>query len=151
MSEQDSKRPVSVLVVDDETIIGLVLSELLIDFGFDVTLATTGTEALERLTDGLFDILITDKNLPDFDGIELTKKAKARDADIEVIIITGYPSRQSIEEAYRVGVSTYLTKPFDNIQDVRDKVMLAVERRKQRVEEARISSETNAVLHSKKS
>lgn len=140
----------SVLVVDDETIIGLVLSELLTDFGFDVTLALNGTEAAEKLADGLFDILITDKNLPDFDGIELARRTRQRDADIEIILITGYPSRDSIEEAYRLGVSAYLTKPFDNIQDVRDKVMQAVERRRARAEEARISKETEAVLHSKK-
>ncbi|MBI3071486.1 MAG: response regulator [Deltaproteobacteria bacterium] len=151
MAGEEPKRPVSVLVVDDEVVICSVLSELLTDFGFDVTTATTGTEGDAKLSDGLFDILITDKNLPGIDGIELSRRAKARDADIEIILITGYPSSESIEEAYRIGVSTYLTKPFDNIQDVRDKVVLAVERRRQRVEEARISSETHAVLHAKKS
>ena len=150
MLGEDSKRPVSVLVVDDEAVIGIVLSELLSDFGFDVTVAASGTEGEAKLADGLFDILITDKNLPGIDGVDLARRAKAHDANIEIILITGYPSSESIEEAYRIGVSTYLTKPFDNIQDVRDQVMLAVERRRQRMDEARISSETHAVLHTKK-
>jgi DNA-binding NtrC family response regulator len=150
LSAEETKRPVSVLVVDDEAVICIVLSELLTDCGFDVTVAESGTEGEAKLADGLFDILITDKNLPGIDGIELARRAKARDADIEIILITGYPSSESIEEAYRIGVSTYLTKPFDNVQDVRDQVLLAIERRRRRAEDARISSETHAVLHARK-
>lgn len=101
------------LVVDDEVIIVTVLQTALEKEHMDVTTAINGDEAAALLETRQFDLLITDKNMPGMDGVELAKKARQRYPDIGIVIITGYASKQSAENLLRLGVDDYITKPFD--------------------------------------
>ena len=78
------------LIVDDEHALREAIAERLADHGFVVEQATSGEEALQRLSDFAFDILITDLRLPGIDGAKVIEAALERYPEIIAIVITGY-------------------------------------------------------------
>jgi len=117
-----------ILVVDDDEIVLGVLRNVLDDMGLEVTEALTGKSAHDLLIREKFDVVISDKNLPDANGLEILRQAKAVDPKVGTLLITGFSSRQSAEEALAIGLDDYLYKPFD-LQDLRKQVEEALERR----------------------
>ena len=117
--------PGNVLVVDDEPSILGVLKETLTHFGYRVTCATSGAEALAAIRSELFDAAITDIRMPDMDGLELLREIKRQDESIEVIVMTGYPTITSAVEALKEGAYDYLSKPliFDELEHVMRRVI----------------------------
>ena len=87
-----------ILVVDDEPLVRRSLSEFLTLEGYTVSSAASGKEALELLKNYTADIIITDIKMPEIDGIQLLRRIKKENADIPVILITGYGS---IEDAVK--------------------------------------------------
>ncbi len=104
----------SVLVVDDEPNYLVVLSELLVDEGFEVFTASGGTEGLKIVEDVDLDLVITDMQMPDMNGLEFLQKIKQKQKDLPVIIMTAYAEIDKAVEAMRVGAFNYLAKPFSN-------------------------------------
>jgi len=100
------------LVVDDEIHSRELLSELLQAMRFEVTEADSGSEALERIRKSRYDIVITDWVMPGMDGLSLIKQAKALDADVPFLMVTGYPSVNGAVAVMKQGASDYLSKPF---------------------------------------
>lgn len=113
------------LVVDDEAIIRMVFRDLL-SRDYDVSEASSAEQALELLVAQRFDLLVIDKNLPGKSGLELAQAARMADPESRVMLMTGYPSVVSAQQALELGVMDYLTKPFDDIREVRQKVAAAV-------------------------
>jgi DNA-binding NtrC family response regulator len=113
--------PPRILVVDDESIIRMVFVDLLAKEA-QVIEAATAEEALRRLREGKFDLIVTDKNLPGLSGLELAQEARRLDPGSRVILMTGYPSVITAQQAIELGVLDYLLKPFDDIREVRDKI-----------------------------
>ena len=101
-----------VLVVDDEASIRELLSKTLALAEYDVDTAPDGRIAIERLRLGHYDLLIADLKMPGLDGLSLIREAKRLNADLPVIIITGFSTESSAIEAVNLGVAGYLTKPF---------------------------------------
>ena len=101
-----------ILVVDDETSILMLLKEALSKWGYQVTTASTGAEALEAVRGGLFEAALMDVRMPDMNGIDLLRAVKAHDESIEVVIMTGYPTISSAVEALKEGAYDYLSKPL---------------------------------------
>jgi excisionase family DNA binding protein len=103
-----------VLVVDDEASIRDLLSKTLAIKEYDVDTAADGAAALERMrsTTPGYDLLIADLKMPGMDGLTLIRQAKKLNADLPVIIITGFSTESSAIEAVNLGVAGYLTKPF---------------------------------------
>jgi DNA-binding NtrC family response regulator len=104
--------PAKILVVDDETSILMLLKEALSKWGYHVTTASTGSEALEVIRSGLFDAALMDVRMPDMNGLDLLRAVKAQDESIEVVIMTGYPTISSAVEALKEGAYDYLSKPL---------------------------------------
>jgi signal transduction histidine kinase/FixJ family two-component response regulator len=102
-----------ILVVDDEAQVVQIFQELLQQRGYDVEVSSDGDDAIHRVTDGRFDLVLTDINLPGVDGLEVVRAAKAADKDTCVILITGYASTTTAIDALRQGAYDYITKPFD--------------------------------------
>jgi signal transduction histidine kinase/DNA-binding response OmpR family regulator len=102
-----------ILVVDDEPQVVQIFHELLAQRGYDVEVSSDGDDAIHRVTDGRFDLVLTDINLPGVDGLEVVRAAKAADKDTCVILITGYASTTTAIDALRQGAYDYITKPFD--------------------------------------
>lgn len=124
----------SILVVDDENIIRLLLKTELGKAGYQVTLANDAEEAVEAVNKGSFEVALIDKNLPTEDGIELLRKCRSLAPDMELILMTGYATIESALEAIKIGVFDYITKPFDHLPSVIHRISRAVERRTQRDE-----------------
>jgi len=80
-----------ILVVDDEEGLRLLYKEELEDEGAEVTLAASGVEAIERLEEGSFDLILLDIKMPGMDGVEVLRRVKEKWGDIPVILCTAYP------------------------------------------------------------
>ena len=102
----------SVIVVDDDTVLLDVLKTGLSQEGYHFESATNTTSALELIDKTPFDIMIADIDLPDMNGLELTRKAKKLKPDMAVIIVTGFIEDFSYDEAIGAGASDFIKKPF---------------------------------------
>ena len=102
----------NVLVVDDERTVCNSCKKILTQEGYNVDVALSGEEALNKVKGKGFDVLITDWKMPEIDGIEVAKRIKKENPNIAVIMITGYPSVETSINAMRSGVSDYVPKPF---------------------------------------
>jgi two-component system, NtrC family, response regulator HydG len=122
-----------VLVVDDQRTLRQTLSITLSRAGHAVDEAASGAEAIRRVDETLYDLVITDLKMEEVDGLAVLEAVKARDADTEVLIVTAYGTIESAVQAIRRGAHDYLTKPFTPDQ-VLHAVDLALERRRLRTE-----------------
>jgi CheY-like chemotaxis protein len=109
-----------ILVVDDERGIRYLLSDVLSDAGFEVSIAKDGQESLDQLKENHFDLVITDINMPRLDGIEMLKRMKLAGRKEKVIIMTASLLDLKYEEAEVPHVVKKFQKPFiiDNLLDV---------------------------------
>ena len=117
-----------ILLIDDDASHAEIAGESLERAGHHVTLAHSGDEGLRKFREGEFDVVLTDLRLPDTDGMQVLKRIKATDADVEVIIITGYGSVEKAVEALHQGAYSFLEKPL-NRDALRNTVAKALERR----------------------
>jgi DNA-binding NtrC family response regulator len=130
-----AESPKHLLLVDDEGPLREAVGDRLVEVGFEVVQAANGEEAIARLSDFAFDILITDLRLPGVDGRAVVQTALDRYPDIIAIIVTGYGTVQDAVEAIKQGAADFVTKPiqFDALLHV---IHSAVERRRLRSENA---------------
>ena len=106
-----------ILLVDDEESIRKLLSRML-EASYDVETAADGEAAIRLLRepDAHYDLLISDLNMPDMDGLTLIREAQLINPTLAAIVITGYSTESSAIEALNLGVTGYLTKPFGTTQ-----------------------------------
>ncbi len=100
------------LLVDDEAALREAIAERLADHGFVVEQASSGEQALARLADFAFDIIVTDLRLPGVDGRAVLDAALERYPDIIAIIITGFGTVKDAVNAIKQGAADFITKPF---------------------------------------
>ncbi len=110
---QEESRSARILVVDDEESIRDLLRLVLTGEGYSVVTANGGEEAIEYLEAQRFDLVITDLVMARVNGVEVLRAAKRIDPNFPVIVITGYPSVETVTELVRLGAGDYLTKPFN--------------------------------------
>lgn len=115
------------LVVDDEESITLVLETLFRD-DYEVSVASSGTEALELIKRCSFDVIISDIMMPDISGLQLLKDSKRLRPDTVFIVMTAYGAADTALEALGLGAYAYIIKPFDEIQHLKDIVREGLER-----------------------
>ena len=115
---QVESRSARILVVDDEESIRDLLRLVLTEEGYWVITASGGEEAIEHLEAQRFDLVITDLVMPKVNGVVVLRAAKRIDPNYPVMVITGYPSVETVTKLVRLGAGDYLTKPF-NIDVVR--------------------------------
>jgi two-component system, NtrC family, response regulator PilR len=119
------KKPHHLLVVDDEKSMRDLLAEYLNEYGYDVTCAVNGQDALQRYREGHFDIVVSDLFMEPMGGLELLDRIKEINPDAIFIMITGYPSIESSIEVIKKGARDYITKPF-NIDEIKVKIERAL-------------------------
>jgi DNA-binding NtrC family response regulator len=119
-----------VLVVDDEPSVCAFFSRALEVQGHEVTCVLSGEEALAAMATASFEVVLTDKNLPGIDGVEVARRARVHHPDAAVLLVTGFASAESA--ASLVGVADeYLSKPV-HLAELRERIASAVERRRAR-------------------
>jgi DNA-binding response OmpR family regulator len=82
--------------------------------GFDVEEARDGVEALQRLGEKSYDLLISDIYMPNMDGIQLLRMMRESEVMIPAVIVTASTAEKDILEGYNWGANYYINKPFDN-------------------------------------
>jgi len=100
------------LLVEDEAPLREAVAERLGDHGFEVVQAETGEEAVERLAEFAFDIVITDMRLPGIDGTKVIEAAVGRYPEIIAIVVTGYGTVRDAVDVIKRGATDFVTKPF---------------------------------------
>ena len=100
-----------ILIAEDENDIMEFLIDLL-EEDFRITSVPDVPAGLQKIEEQEFDIVITDLRMPGGSGLDILAKAKQKSKDTEVIIITGYGTLETVTEAMKLGISSYLLKPF---------------------------------------
>ncbi|MDA8170178.1 MAG: NAD(P)H-dependent oxidoreductase subunit E [Nitrospiraceae bacterium] len=103
----------NILVVDDEQVVLKSCERILKPEGYGVDTSGSPAEALEMMDrNGSYDLVITDIKMPGMDGIEFMRRVRQKRPDVSIVLITGYPSQESIREALALRIVDYLPKPF---------------------------------------
>ena len=110
-----------VLIVDDQVGIRVLLQEVLKKEGYDICVAGSGIEALEKLNTQSFDALLIDMKLPGMTGVEVLEQLGDKRLHMHLMLMTAYGENALIERAKSLGVHHFFTKPF-NIHEVRETV-----------------------------
>jgi two-component system response regulator HydG len=118
--------PLRVLVIDDEAAHAQVVAEGLDRVGYDCTVATTGQQGAKRIESEQFDVILTDLKMAGVDGLEIVRKAKARQPEAKVIVITGFGDVNSAVKAMKEGADHFVQKPID-MEQLRTVVAKTVE------------------------
>ena len=100
------------LVVDDEKVIVRSVQMILKAEGYDIEGASSGKDAILKMEQNSYDLVLTDLMMPEMDGISLIRWLKENRPDVGVVILTGYPSQETIKEALELGIIDYVPKPF---------------------------------------
>ncbi len=120
-----NRRP-QLLVVDDEEVARRNLEHILSKENYTVDTAADGVEALARLRESSYDVILTDFKMEKVDGMEILEKTKSIAPHTQVIMITGYATIDTAVEAMKKGAFHYLAKPF-KLDDVRETVKQALD------------------------
>jgi len=137
------------LVVDDEESVAVTMGAILEMDGYDVTTTTSGADALNRLAQHTYDVVLTDLRLDDMDGLGIVSEVCRGNPDTVSIILTGYASLESAIKALREGAYDYLIKPCD-VDELRAVVARGMERRQLGMQlKARLVDleDANATIH----
>src|SRR5258707_9478593 len=121
--------PPRVLIVDDEESVTITMAAILEMDGYEVATALTGADALKQIESEIFDLVLTDLRLDDFDGMEILAATRRRSPDTIGIVLTGYASLESAVKALREGAYDYMLKPAD-VEELRATVARGIERRR---------------------
>ncbi len=102
-----------ILIVDDEEIVVRSCLRILADTDYVVDVARGGLEALKKIDDTPYDVLVVDIMMPQIDGLDVLKHVKHTRPDSEVIIFTGLAQSETALRARELGAFGYLPKPFE--------------------------------------
>ncbi len=129
-----------ILVVDDETEFTEALAERLTLREYNVSTSSSGEEALEKIKDSNFDVVILDVSMPGMDGVQALGEIKKIKPLTEVIMLTGRATVESAIDGMKMGALDYLMKPCET-EVLVEKIDMAYKRKKEheeRIQEARI-------------
>jgi len=124
-----------ILVIDDEKSIRGTLQEILVYEGYEVDLASSGPEGLEKFSSSNYDVVLCDIKMPEMDGIEVLDKIFESSSDPQVIMISGHGNVENAVQAIKKGAYDFIEKPLDlnrlliTIRNAMDKSTLISETR----------------------
>ena len=124
-----NKRMAKVLVVDDDKVVLRAVTEILQREGYYVVAIDDAVEGLAAARDPSIDVAILDIRMPHLSGMDLLKAIKQARPEVEVVMMTAFATVETAVEAVKAGAYDYLTKPFNNIDEVSLTVAKAAERK----------------------
>jgi len=124
--------PESILVVDDDPRIVTFLERCLTEKGYQVTAASDGVEAVRRLREKPFALILTDMKMPHMDGLALLKEARRLKPDVAIVVLTAHGTFENAIAALRQeGAYDYLLKPLETLDALSQAVRNALARRQE--------------------
>jgi DNA-binding NtrC family response regulator len=124
--EEAMSQTCSILILDDEPIVGERLKALLVKDGHQVEVFTDPHKAVERLEINTFDIIISDIRMREMDGIQVMNHVFKKSKKSKVILITGYATLELARESLTKGAFDFIAKPFKS-KEIRSTIKRAVE------------------------
>jgi DNA-binding NtrC family response regulator len=115
-----------ILLVEDEVVLREALQDWLVTDGYEVEVVESGEEAVKRIKTEEFGVIVLDLRLPGIDGLRVFEEAKDVKPEIKGVIITAYPSEETLTKAKEIGLLDYLPKPF-NVEDLEKIISGALE------------------------
>jgi DNA-binding NtrC family response regulator len=140
---------IRIIIADDDNNLLRVLSTELTDNGYNVTAVDSGSEAVKRIRQHEYDVLLLDLGLPGLGGMGVLKEVISYDSPPEVIILTGNATVATAVESMRLGAYDYLTKPF-KIEELKAVIEKAYEKRKLISENIRLKAQLQRQTGQKK-
>ena len=124
----NTEKKTQVIILDDEPIVCKRLKPGLEKVGYEVEAFTHSVDAMERIKEKEFDIVITDLKMEGFDGMQFLTEVKSRSHTTEVIVITGFATMETAKESFQKGVFDFIAKPFKmgEIQEIVKKAEMKV-------------------------
>jgi len=116
-----------ILLVEDDFEMRRLLADELLEEGYQVSQAVDGEDAVSKLSEDEYDLVITDLVIPKIGGLDLLSKVRKAYPRTPVILITAFGDWSSLAQAYEKGALNYICKPF-KIQDLKDAVRKALEK-----------------------
>ena len=105
--------PNRILVVDDEDPLRTILSTELTNAGYEVATAQEGGEAIQKIQNAQYDLILLDIKMEPVDGFEVLKFVKKDFPKIKVIMLTGFADLKNAIESKRLGAEDFVSKPYD--------------------------------------
>lgn len=102
----------AILVVDDEITVCKSIRSALVQENYDIDLALSGEEALQKEQVKKYDVMIVDLMMPGISGLDLLRSIKTTNPAVRVIMVTGYPTMKNTLQAMQIGAFDFLPKPF---------------------------------------
>jgi DNA-binding NtrC family response regulator len=118
----------NILIVDDQESIRHFIEKAMTDEGYQVATAGEGKAALRSVTEQMPDLVLLDLRLPDMHGLDVLKKVKDIDSDLQVVIMTAFGDVESAVRAMKLGAHDYINKPI-NLEQLFITVAKALENR----------------------
>lgn len=103
--------PISVIIVDDEPDFLLAVTSALGRRGFDVKTAASSADAVKLVESQIFDFAVVDLKIGDESGVDLVREIKRRQPKIHAVMVTGFPTDETRDEAQQSGADSYIAKP----------------------------------------
>ena len=132
-----------ILIVDDEKNIRLSVAQALESLGYAVTTAASGEEAIAKVKEEAFKLILLDLKLPGIDGLEVLRQVVELHPDIQVMIISAYGTVESAVEAMKLGAVDFIQKPFTP-KEIRSAVKRTSTRPNRRVHPMQVGMPTPA-------
>lgn len=101
-----------ILLVEDEETLSMIISDTLVEEGYDVVVKSNGVEGINHFRSSGADMVIADVMMPLMDGFEMARKIRALDPDVPVVFLTARSSIDDMEMGFDIGCNDYIKKPF---------------------------------------
>lgn len=129
LTRNETTRKPRVLVVDDDKMVLKAVGEILRRAGCEVVAIEDSVEGLAAATEPGFDVVVLDIKMPNLTGMDILREVKKRRPEVEVVMMTAFATVETAVAAVKAGAYDYLTKPFENIDEVVLTVQKAFERK----------------------
>jgi len=104
---------INVLLVEDEYELSSSLKSAIGEYFYSFTLASNGIDGLKEFENNKVDLVITDINMPDMNGLEMSKKLRLSHPNLPIIILSAFSQKEYLLNAIDISITKYLIKPFD--------------------------------------
>ncbi len=141
MTDDQADNPVKILIIDDDKLVRLSLSDYLCDSGYDVETAEDGNSGLTKFDSWQPDLIICDIRMPNMDGLSLLRVLAQRKVSTPFIFLSGAGGVSEVVEALRYGASDYLIKPIIDMEVLDIAVQRCLEQANLRRENERYKAE----------
>ena len=104
----------NILVIEDEAVVWMLLKRIITGMGHQVDIANDGNKGLELVRQGQYAVIVSDLHMPgDVSGMDLIRRLRMATPQCPIVVVSGYPSAETMGECEKLGITDFLTKPFE--------------------------------------